>query len=119
MPSRGSSLTFYDRAECFEQVMRCHMECKLMTFSTRNIEHFVNQAREVVTLLDDGGDSSLAHCIRRRPLRYVHVEDFCKTHQHGHGCTQFVAGNRKKGLFLLLDTFLTSDILKDESSSRN
>src|SRR5947209_1601969 len=99
--------------------MRSHMECKLITLNTRNIEHFVNQAREVVTLLNDGGDSSLAHCIRSRPLRDVHVQDFCKTHQHCQRCTQFMAGNRKKVLFLLLDTFLTGDILKDESSSRN
>src|SRR5436309_6899313 len=116
MLSGGSSLTFYDRAQCFEQVMRSHMQPKLTTFNARNIEHFVNQAREVLTLLDDGGDSSLAHCIRIRLLRYVHLEDFCKTRQHCQGCTQFMAGNRKKVLFLLLDTFLTSDILKDEGS---
>src|SRR5579859_2784145 len=113
----GNSLTLDCASEESKQITRRALQGKLSLFDTRNIKHLLNQVCKMLALLRNASESISGKGIERAILRPFQLQDFRKALDDRDRGTQFMIGNREKVIFVLFQTFLHSDVLKNNHSA--
>src|SRR6202022_3504803 len=88
---------------------------QLSVFKTRQVEHLLDQARQLIALRDNVGDSAVADRVQALIVGLFQLQYFCEAHDRGDRSAQFVASEREKGVLFLFDHFLGGNITEDDN----